>query len=90
MGTATSHAVYWAAQGGRLEDLKHHLRTATPEDLGPSSLSDKHQSPIHAAAIAGHSECIRALSQAGKASLERLLRDIGFCVSTFLPWQVLS
>lgn len=66
MGSQSSRCLMWAAQDGRLKDLLYHLQEATPEDLKPSSLSQKRQAPIHVAAISGHPGCVQALGEAGK------------------------
>ena len=66
----SSKCVLWAAQDGRLNDLIYHLQGAGPEALEPSGWSEKHQAPIHLAAIRGHTKCIRVLREAGKCRIE--------------------
>lgn len=69
MGVSHSRCVPWAAQDGRLDDLVFHLSCV--EDLKAAlrapctETNPKRNTPLHMAAIGGHSQCIRVLYDAG-------------------------
>ena len=73
MGISSSSLVSWAAKEGRVDDLIYHLNCSDKVALKPAVGSTKNRSPLHLAAIGGHTQCISILYDAGKL---HILRDI--------------
>ena len=78
MGLSHPRFVNWAAQDGRVDDLVYHLQRAGTDSLKPSSLSPRKRAPIHLAAVAGHSQCLKVLFDAGMGCIP-CLRILSVC-----------
>ena len=66
MGLSHPRFVNWAAEDGRADDLVYHLRRSGKEVLNPYPPSPKKRAPIHLAAVAGRTQCVRVLYDAGE------------------------
>lgn len=67
MGQTHPRYVVWAAQDGRVEDLRFHLGRADKAALQPYQNSPKKQTPLHYAVSRGHTQCVKVLCEAGEA-----------------------
>ena len=79
MGISSSSLVSWAAKEGRVDDLIYHLNRSDKIALKPSVHSTKKRSPLHLAAIGGHTQCISILYDAGELCDISALLLLLFC-----------
>ena len=79
MGISSSSLVSWAAKEGRVDDLIYHLNCSDKVALKPAVGSTKNRSPLHLAAIGGHTQCISILYDAGKLHIFDVYHFAKFC-----------
>ncbi len=68
MGASHTSCVFWAAQEGRCDDLLYHLDCSSSDTKEVVSVkhTDKQWTPLHAAVVRGHQQCVRILYEAGE------------------------
>lgn len=66
MGASHTRCVFWAAQEGRCDDLIYHLDGCDRKQALSLKYTDKQWTPLHAAVVRGHQQCVRILCEAGE------------------------
>ena len=67
MGASHTTCVFWAAQEGRTTDLVFHLDSVDKKKRALAlTYTDKKWTPLHAAVMRGHQQCVRILCESGE------------------------